>query len=128
MNELLDQSYDLLRQAQESLEAKDKGSAVSLLEMAVRRALTALEKANGVRNFGMSLEHRIAHFTDDPQLINIGRVIEDLFNPILYPVGFDQGTEEPRVSFGQAQMALEYARRVIDFVREKLENGTEPAE
>ena len=121
MNNALNESRELLKRARQSLMEGDKGSAISLLEIAVRRAITALEKANGIRNFGTTLDHRIAQFTDDQQLINIGKVIEDLFNPILYPVGFDQGTEEPRVSVGQAWKALEYAETIIKFVENKLD-------
>jgi len=117
VSEILNDAVDKLAGAEEILNSGDTGSATDLTEIAVRKALTAIEKANGIIGYGKKLKDRIAVFTDDIELINNCKVIDDLFNPAIYPVGLDHGTEEPSVSVLQAAGAIEYAKKIIEFVR-----------
>ncbi len=117
---MLDDVHRRLAESSRFLGEGDVGSAISALEVAVRAAITALESALGKPNFGAPLAERFASFTDDPNIVNAAKVIEELFDPTIIPVGFDQGTEEPHISPGQAAMALRYAEALVDFVEKKL--------
>ncbi len=126
VSEILNEAVVKLAEAEELLSSGDKGSATDLTEIAVRNALTAIEKANGIGGYGKKLKDRIALFTDDIELINACKVIEDLFNPAIYPVGLDHATEEPSVSVLQAAGAIEYAKKIIEFISikiQEIENG-----
>ena len=121
---MLEEAKELLETAALMVEKGEKYEAVNMVEMAVNKAVAELERAAGQENFGESLQRRLAKFTDNIEIINYAKVIEDIFDPTIYPVGFDAGTEEPSVSFGQALIAVEYGRKIVDFVESKINELT----
>lgn len=123
MNDLLEKSKELLEEARQCFNDGEKECAVSQLELAVRKALSALESEFGVSGFGKPLDERIARFTNDQQLINIGKIIDDLFNPAIYPAGYDHATDDPEFSFGQVVTIFNYANEIIKFAEKKMKES-----
>ncbi|MCD6595396.1 hypothetical protein J7L68_06960 [bacterium] len=120
MRNSLEKSKKLLEDANQCFNDGDKECAISQIEVAVRTALSVLEKESNIEGFGKPFDKRIAQFTNDQQLINIGVVIENLFNPAIYPVGYDNATDDPEFSFEQVLTIFNYANDIIKFVEKKL--------
>ncbi|RKZ32654.1 hypothetical protein DRQ33_05495 [bacterium] len=120
MNHILKTAEQYINNAKAEFQDGNKNNAISLLEIAVRSAIAQLEKKYDMNGLGLPLQDRIARFTNDYQLVNMGKVIDDLFNPVLRPIGLDHGTEQPKYSAQQTLIAIEYAECIIDFVRKEI--------
>ena len=113
-------AIEKLEESEHQLTSGNVRNAINLIEIAVRIAIKKLESVKRIDADGVNLNHRIAKLTNDIELINAAKVINDLFNPVLIPVELYSGTETPTVSIGQAWNALRYARKIINFIDAQL--------
>ncbi len=116
----LDKALELLESAKQSMQNGDYGDCAILVQSAVSNAIRALEIKSGVFKSGEMLFEKFSAFTDNSEIINAARVIDDFFSPLLYPVGFDPATSEPDISAGKAQMAIKYGEILLKFVESKI--------
>jgi HEPN domain-containing protein len=113
-------AIEKLEESERQLTSGNVGNAINLIEIAVRIAIKKLESVKGIDADCTNLSHRMAKLTNDIELINATKVINDLFNPVLKPVELYSGTETPSVSIEQAWNALRYARKIINFIETQL--------
>lgn len=116
----IESASELLSLAQELVCNGEYSSAAYMVDNAVRRAIAALESAAKRSNLGRKLQDRFAEFTNSVEILTSAQVIENMFSPILKPIGFDGGTEEPKVSHQQAERIVEYGRLLLAFAENKI--------
>ncbi len=119
----IDRALELLENAKQSARNGDYGNCAVLVQNAVSNAIGTLEIKSGIFKSGEMLFEKFSTFTDDSEIINAARVIDDFFSPLLYPVGFDTATSEPDISADKAQMAIRYGEILLSFVENKIKSS-----
>ncbi|RKZ27628.1 hypothetical protein DRQ26_02800 [bacterium] len=119
-DERMAKALELIAEAEKLIYDGDYGEGVVLVQNAVESAVKALEGKYKAGVSGKDLMAKFARFTDDAEILNSAKVIDDFFSTTLYPVGFDTGTEEYDISQGKALLALKYGKYLINFVQSRI--------
>ena len=118
------QSLRDLEQAEDSMQAGRHEWACFAAQQAAEGAVKALHLYNGQEAWGHVVARLLQELPEQisvpHQLIEQGRVLDNFYIPARYPNSHPQGAPFEHYGPLQSEVAVRYAREIVEFVRSQM--------
>jgi len=120
----LRQALKDLEHAKKSLELGDYEWACFAAHQAAEKAVKALYQRLGVEVWGRSVSRLLQHLPDEhrppPELVDAARELDKHYTLARYPNTYPEGAPLDYYTRREAERAIEYAERIVEFCRRKV--------